>query len=272
MMTWNIWDQDVDINEMSSTIGKFFYASVTSTDSKGLTRCNSQLNGTIVRVNDYEGVVINAPESGGEVMLTPPRRRSEEGIPYEQLDSASHALCEKIYDVAVKYYKSKKVENADVKAFNTAKNSAQRGHAPSQFLIAMFYTKGIGIRSCYIEALKWFRRAAAQDHAKAQYNLANMYISGKGTQRDDAEAFYWYSRAATNGIEQARKILKSRRTANEVLSDMMSFKADNGDVIEQWEFYVPSYSYDRDYDGKLIHLSGRMLRNRRSGTFQRVAN
>lgn len=271
-MRWNIWDQQVEAQDMNSAVGKYFYASVTHTDASGKARRSTQLNGTIVRVNDYEGVVVNAPDSGGEVMITSPRPRNAEGIPYDELDSATHALCEKIYDVAVKYYKNKQVENYDVKAFSNAMKSAQRGHAPSQFLLGMFYTRGIGVRSCYKQALLWFKRAAAQDHAKAQYNLANMYISGKGTRRDDAEAFYWYSRAATNGIEQARKILKSHRTASELLNDMLKYQSDSDDVFEKWEFYVPSYSYDRSYDGKLIHLSGRVLRHRRSGRFSPAIN
>lgn len=271
-MPWKIWDQDVPFAQLASSVGKYLIAEIQIEDRQGNVRQRTQIDATISRINQYEGIVINVPKIGGEVLLSTPQRRNADGIPETQTDTRFHALCEKIHDMAVKYYRRGREQNGHEKAFKLCTLAAKRGHARSQFLLAMFYVKGIGTDSDFTQAITWFKRAAQQDNARAQYNLAHMYITGKGIKRDDNEAFYWYARAAQNGIEEASRILKSRRSANELLHDIMKFQSSDNDIVEHWKFYVPSYSYDADYAGKMIKLSGRMLYNPQTGTFRKFPN
>jgi len=59
-------------------------------------------------------------------------------------------------------------------------------------------------KSQYKKAYKEFKKAAMKGHADSQYNLAVMLYTGKGIPQDKAEAIYWFVKAAEGGDETAQ--------------------------------------------------------------------
>jgi len=80
---------------------------------------------------------------------------------------------------------------------------AERGHASSQFQLAMMYDSGLGSIQDYNEAVYWYRKAAEQGDEDAQYNLGVMYANGKGVLRDRNFAHMWLNIAASKGFDLA---------------------------------------------------------------------
>ncbi|MGB9494428.1 MAG: tetratricopeptide repeat protein [Azonexus sp.] len=77
--------------------------------------------------------------------------------------------------------------------------AAKKGHAESQFNVALMYEKGIGVGKDEKEAVVWYGKAAAQGNAAAQYNLGVLYENGRGTATDFAKANEWYRKASAQG-------------------------------------------------------------------------
>lgn len=56
----------------------------------------------------------------------------------------------------------------------------------------------------YSQAYKEFKKSAIKGHADSQYNIAVMLYSGKGIPKDKAEAVYWFIRSAEGGDQSAQ--------------------------------------------------------------------
>lgn len=84
-------------------------------------------------------------------------------------------------------------------AFQEFLMASKKGHADSQFNLALMFEQGIGVERDETRAVIWYDKAANQGNSAAQYNLAVLYENGRGTQVDFAEANKWYRRASVQG-------------------------------------------------------------------------
>lgn len=104
-------------------------------------------------------------------------------------------------DQETKYAKGYKAfkENKYGEAFEIFKPLAKRGHAESQYRLALLHYTGLSIPQNYDEALKWFHKSAEQGHAGAQYFLGRMYYEGQSVSQNSLEAIRWHLKAAKQG-------------------------------------------------------------------------
>ncbi|MFT5299906.1 MAG: TPR repeat protein [Mariniblastus sp.] len=77
--------------------------------------------------------------------------------------------------------------------------ASKKGHADSQFNLALMYEQGLGVGKDEQEAVAWYGQSAAQGNAAAQFNLGVLYENGRGTKVDFAKANEWYRQASTQG-------------------------------------------------------------------------
>jgi len=77
--------------------------------------------------------------------------------------------------------------------------ASEKGHADSQFNLALMYEQGIGVGKDEKEAVVWYGKSAAQGSAAAQFNLGVLYENGRGTKVDFAKANEWYRKASVQG-------------------------------------------------------------------------
>jgi TPR repeat protein len=77
--------------------------------------------------------------------------------------------------------------------------ASKKGHADSQFNLALMYEQGIGVGKNEKEAVVWYGQSAAQGNAAAQYNLGVLYENGRGTKIDFAKANELYRQASVQG-------------------------------------------------------------------------
>jgi TPR repeat protein len=84
-------------------------------------------------------------------------------------------------------------------AFEEFHESAQQGHADSQYNLGLMHEHGIGVRKDEQAAIVWYRKAAEQGNSNAQFNLAVLYENGRGSTVDFAQANHWYRKAAAQG-------------------------------------------------------------------------
>jgi TPR repeat protein len=77
--------------------------------------------------------------------------------------------------------------------------ASKKGHADSQFNLALMYEQGIGVGKDEKEAVVWYGKSAAQGNAAAQFNLGVLYENGRGTKIDFAKANEWYRKASVQG-------------------------------------------------------------------------
>lgn len=83
---------------------------------------------------------------------------------------------------------------------------ADRGHAPSQNLLAICYAYGHGFSADEAKAMMWLERAADQGYATAQRNIGLNYAYARwGVDKDTDEAVRWFALAAAQGDEVARE-------------------------------------------------------------------
>lgn len=113
------------------------------------------------------------------------KARAEQGDPQSQ------------YELGRKYLKRKKTSEA-AQLFEPA---AQKGHAMSQYELALLYKEGNGVERNLLQAFHWFGQVANQQHAEAQYELGLLY-KGNG---ELLQALYWFGKADEQGHAEARK-------------------------------------------------------------------
>ncbi len=85
--------------------------------------------------------------------------------------------------------------------------SAQEGHAASQYQVGLMYERGSGVERSWEQALHWYQLAAVQDYPPAQFALGELYRFGDGSDKsekiDRVLAYVWYYLSARNGYESA---------------------------------------------------------------------
>jgi TPR repeat protein len=77
--------------------------------------------------------------------------------------------------------------------------AAEKGHADSQFNVALMYERGIGVGKDEKDAVVWYGKAASQGNSGAQFNLGVLYEHGRGTKVDFTKANEWYRKASAQG-------------------------------------------------------------------------
>lgn len=83
---------------------------------------------------------------------------------------------------------------------------ADRGHAPSQTLLAEYYAYGNVFSTDEGKAMMWLERAADQGYATAQRKIGlNYAYASWGVDKDIDEAMRWFALAAAQGDEVAKK-------------------------------------------------------------------
>ena len=69
-------------------------------------------------------------------------------------------------------------------AFREFRTLALKGHAPSQFNIALMYHHGRGVPQDYDKARQWYPLSAERGHISAMHNQGSMYRRGAGLAAD----------------------------------------------------------------------------------------
>jgi len=272
MSVWSIWDQDVSKDYLESVVGKYLIAEVTHRNRQGEIIKRSRIDGRIARICDEKGVVIKTPGGEGELCLLDADSTNE-----TEADSDGNDDAKRAYQQALRSYQQQQSPLSITQAFEECQMAAKQGYLHAQYLLGVFYARGFGVKKDYIAAVKWFTKAAEQGHAPAQYNLGDLYCKGIGVVKSRRRAVTWFCRAALQGQEKAKKKLQRRYAVapshyEELLSRLQRVDAfeDEHEHSSEWSFYVPHNTTDYDFAGKLICLSGRLLKHRESGQFRRV--
>lgn len=84
-------------------------------------------------------------------------------------------------------------------AYKEFRESADAGHADSQFNVALMFEQGIGVKKDEKQAVEWYRKSAQQGNSAAQFNLGVLCENGRGTEVDFAKANEWYRKASVQG-------------------------------------------------------------------------
>ncbi len=95
------------------------------------------------------------------------------------------------------------VEQSTPEAVRWLTESAERGNAESQCMLATMYKDGIGVEQNSAKAFRFFDSAADQRNANAQYNLGLMYRKGTGVKKDLTRAAHHFKLAADQGHSEA---------------------------------------------------------------------
>ena len=89
-----------------------------------------------------------------------------------------------------------------------ALESAERGLADAQLMVADAYTTALGAEPDARVALAWYQRAAEQGLPAAQFALGRLHALGSGVAKDALVARQWYRRAALQGHPGAQLALE----------------------------------------------------------------
>lgn len=116
----------------------------------------------------------------------------------ELYQSARRCLAEKDAEGAAMFYR----------------RAAEVGHIRAQCSYGKCLYTGSGVVKDPAEAFRWFKMAADGGLNIAQYNLGVMYLKGVYVPKDMEQAKRYFSLAAENGHEEAAKILKKLRRAD----------------------------------------------------------
>ena len=92
-------------------------------------------------------------------------------------------------------------------AFQFALESAEKGLADAQLMVADNYTQGVGTQTDGRLALVWYQRAAEQGLAAAQFAVGQAHEMAHGVSRDIPLARQWYREAAAHGHPGAQLAL-----------------------------------------------------------------
>ena len=96
------------------------------------------------------------------------------------------------------------VKSCIIREMESLTKLAERGHPPSQYMLAELHYNGEGTDKNFEQAFDWFEKAALQDFTPAQYNLAVLYDKARGTKENPEQAFHWYEKAAEQEHVQAK--------------------------------------------------------------------
>lgn len=96
------------------------------------------------------------------------------------------------YEKGMQFYREKEY----FKAYPLLEKAAQQGHVNAQYTLGVMHRYSQGCKMDEDEALRWLEVAGEQDHLEAQIACASMYTVEK---RDTKKALYWYEKAAEQG-------------------------------------------------------------------------
>jgi len=74
---------------------------------------------------------------------------------------------------------------------------AERGNAPSQYVLGSMFENGRGMAEDYVEAVKWYRMASERGYAPSMVSLGFMFEIGLGVPQNYVEAHKLFSLAIT---------------------------------------------------------------------------
>ena len=92
-------------------------------------------------------------------------------------------------------------------------HAADRGHAESQYALAVACANGDTVPQDAAQAVAWYREAAEQGHAVAQCSLGNAYASGHVVPLDFVEAYKWFNLAASRSSGDSKAAFEAERDA-----------------------------------------------------------
>lgn len=98
--------------------------------------------------------------------------------------------------------------------------AANKGHAQSQFNLALAHERGLGVVRSRETAIAWLERAAAQGHGDSQHMLGLLLLDrkGSGNRADPDAGMKWLSTAAGSGHGPAQLALGSAYLRGEVVA------------------------------------------------------
>ena len=100
-------------------------------------------------------------------------------------------------------YEDKEININDI--IDTLKPIAMKGHAKSQYLLAMIYYEAFDEETAnQDEVYKWLEKSANQEYAPAQYLLGEVYFNGEVVSMDYNKAFELFVKSAKQGYPEAQ--------------------------------------------------------------------
>ena len=107
------------------------------------------------------------------------------------------------YELAVRYFYGKGVEQDYNKAIFWLQKAAEQGLADAQNDIAHCYEEGNIVSQNYYIAFDWYKKAALNGHLEAMNQLGFFYRFGQGCTKDYDQAISWWEEAADRGNANA---------------------------------------------------------------------
>ena len=125
----------------------------------------------------------------------------------EWLPLAKTRHTESQYQIGTLYYQGKGVPKNPKEAFRWFRAAADRGHGPSQFIVAIMMQENEVPRESDKIIREYYHKAAVYGVVRAQYNLALAYVDGElGLIKSPLRAFKWFERAALQGHLRAQVV------------------------------------------------------------------
>jgi TPR repeat protein len=90
------------------------------------------------------------------------------------------------------------------KAFDRAREGAEKGDAKAQGDLGLMYQKGLGTDPDMKKAAYWLGKAARRGDASAENNLGSLFVQGDGVKQDYDQARQWFEKAAAQGSTSAQ--------------------------------------------------------------------
>lgn len=88
--------------------------------------------------------------------------------------------------------------------FQELLKEARLGGALAQYDVGLMYANGVGgVQKNVAQALYWIQQSADRGHAPAQYLLGTRYSTGNGVEKSAIHALFWLQKAAAQGHPKA---------------------------------------------------------------------
>jgi TPR repeat protein len=93
--------------------------------------------------------------------------------------------------------------------------AAEQGNAYAEQMLGDWYAQGKGVPQNLKVAADWREKAANRGNVQAQLKLGKMYLAGEGVAKDPVKAENWLNRAAVEGNSEAQYLLAKMYHAGE---------------------------------------------------------
>lgn len=120
----------------------------------------------------------------------------EYALPYLQ-KSCQYGIKEACFEYALCH----EVLGAYTNAFDSYKQSCDKGFMPSCYNLAMLYTQGLGVAQNIEKANRIFFETCANNEEQSCYNIAISYKHGIGVKADRLQAKHFFQKACELGME-----------------------------------------------------------------------